>query len=420
VFRADTSRAKHSNGGKHSDGSTAIGFGVVHQFSPDQARALGGPFAGERAAAAERAAAMAWPTAAEEIWRYSRIGDLDLDRYSAGKVETHVDAGAAGAHVSTEESTLGVFPEIPGAEAPDVFAELNAAFHSPVVVTIPAGAVVQQPIVVEHRVVGGAVFPRLILDAGEDSEVTVVERFASVDDDVLVVPVVQVRAGDAARVKYLAVNELSHRAWQIGHLLAVGGADSSVTLATVALGSHYARLRTEARITGRGGTTKQLALYFADGEQMHDFRTIQDHAAPHSTSDLLFKGAVQDTSASVYTGLIRIRPDARGSVAFQTNRNLTLGAGAWAESVPNLEIETNDVRCSHASTVGPIDDEQRFYIESRGVPPPIAERLIVLGFFDEVLAQLPMPALTAELRRRVADKFDRAELVAAGRQGSTE
>ena len=172
-----------------------------------------------------------------------------------------------------------------------------------------------------------------------------------------------------------------------------------MTVATVALGGHYARLRTEARITGRGGSTKQLALYFADGEQMHDFRTIQDHAAPHTTSDLLFKGAVQDSSASVYTGLIKIRPDAGGSVAFQTNRNLTLGAGAWAESVPNLEIETNDVRCSHASTVGPIDDEQRFYIESRGIPTPVAERLIVLGFFDEVLGQLPMPALTAELRR---------------------
>ena len=218
------------------------------------------------------------------------------------------------------------------------------------------------------------------------------------------------RAGQAARVKYLAVNDLSHRAWQIGHLQAVGDADSSVTLATVALGGHYARLRTEARIIGRGGTTKQLALYFADGEQMHDFRTIQDHAAPHTTSDLLFKGAVQDASASVYTGLIKIRPDARGSVAFQTNRNLTLGAAAWAESVPNLEIETNDVRCSHASTVGPIDDEQLFYIESRGVPTPVAERLIVLGFFDEVLAQLPMPALTAELRQRVATKFDSRQL----------
>ena len=126
---------------------------------------------------------------------------------------------------------------------------------------------------------------------------------------------------------------------------------------------------------------------------------------------------MQDVSASVYTGLIKIRPHARGTVAYQTNRNLTLGEGAWAESVPNLEIETNDVRCSHASTVGPIDPEHRFYLESRGVPTPVAERLIVLGFFDEVLDQLPVPALTAELRDRVARKFDGRELAAAVREG---
>ena len=138
---------------------------------------------------------------------------------------------------------------------------------------------------------------------------------------------------------------------------------------------------------------------------MHDFRTLQDHAAPRTNSDLLFKGAVKDTAKSVYTGLIKIRPEAKGSVAFQTNRNLTLSEGAWAESVPNLEIETNDVKCSHASSVGPIDDEQRFYLESRGIEPDIAERLVVLGFFDEVLGQLPVGALAGELRSAVAAKL---------------
>ncbi len=250
-------------------------------------------------------------------------------------------------------------------------------------------------------------FPRLVIDAGDDSEVTVVERFTSTDGDtVLVVPVLQVRAGQAARVRYLGVNELASTAWQIGHQQAVGGRDSTTTLATVALGGHYARVRTEARISGAGGSTRQVALYFAGGEQMHDFRTIQDHDAPHTTSDLLFKGAVQDSSRSVYTGLIKIRKHARGTSAFQTNRNLTLSEGAWAESVPNLEIETNDVKCSHASTVGPIDPEQRFYLESRGIPTQIAERLIVLGFFDEVLDQLPVGPLAAELRARVANKLD--------------
>jgi Fe-S cluster assembly protein SufD len=177
-------------------------------------------------------------------------------------------------------------------------------------------------------------------------------------------------------------------------------------LATVTLGGDYVRARTEARLSGEGGSTRQVALYFAGGDQMHDFRTIQDHDAPHTSSDLLFKGAVQDRAASVYTGLIKIRKHAGGSTAFQTNRNLTLSEGAWAESVPNLDIETNDVKCSHASTVGPIDEEQRFYLESRGVRPEIAERLVVLGFFDEVIAQLPAGAIADDLRERVSAKLD--------------
>lgn len=133
---------------------------------------------------------------------------------------------------------------------------------------------------------------------------------------------------------------------------------------------------------------------------MLDFRTLQDHQAPDGTSDLLFKGVVDDRSHSVYSGMIRVRPGARGTNAFQTNRNIKLSDDAWAESVPNLEIEHNDVRCSHASTVGPIDTEQRFYLESRGVPTRRAEQLIVSGFFDEVTDRLP-----AELRPLVAARI---------------
>jgi Fe-S cluster assembly protein SufD len=218
--------------------------------------------------------------------------------------------------------------------------------------------------------------------------------------------VVQVRAGTAARVQYLAIDDLSDQAWSIGHQQAVGERDSSTLLATVTLGGDYARVRTEARLVGAGASTRQVALYFAGGTQMHDFRTIQRHEAPHTTSDLLFKGAVQDHAKSVYTGLIDIAENAKGTVAYQTNRNLTLSDGAWAESVPNLDIRTNDVKCSHASTVGPIDEDQRFYLESRGIRPEVAERLVVLGFFDEVLAQLPAGAIADELRSRVAGKLN--------------
>ena len=134
-------------------------------------------------------------------------------------------------------------------------------------------------------------------------------------------------------------------------------------------------------------------------------RQLQDHDAPRTTSDLLFKGAVEDQAQSVYSGLIRVRKGARGTNAFQTNRNLVLSDGAHADSVPNLEIEENDVRCSHASAVGPIDEDQRYYLESRGVPPAVADRLIVLGFFDEILDRTPVPGLRELLRGAVAAKL---------------
>jgi Fe-S cluster assembly protein SufD len=342
------------------------------------------------------------PTTDAEIWRYSRIGELDLSAFEPAAHAPHVAGPSRYVHDGVD------LVDLFDGERPDVFAELNADFAATTHVVVPAGEVVDEPIVVTHVVPSSSVFvcPRLVIEAGRDSQVTVIERFTSAGDGrALVMPVLQLRADAAARVQYLSVQELSTDAWSIGHQQAVGDRDSSTLLASVALGGDYARVRTEARLVGAGGSTRQVALYFAGGEQMHDFRTIQDHAAPHTTSDLLFKGAVQDHSKSVYTGLIRIRENAKGTSAFQTNRNLTLSEGAWAESVPNLDIETNDVKCSHASTVGPIDEDQRFYLESRGIRPEVAERLVVLGFFDEVLEQLPAGDLAGELRSRVAAKL---------------
>jgi len=344
---------------------------------------------------------MDMPTPEQEVWRYSRIGELQLDRFHPVSPTTSVQGanGFLADHHDLDTSTVH-----------DIFDALAASFHGDTVLSIPRGQHVAAPIMVTHTVHGNdeATFPRLVIDAGENSEVTVVERFVSDGSGAaLVVPRLFVRAQQAARVTYLAINELVTTVWQLGHQQAIGERDSTTLLATVALGGEYARVRTDAKVVGQGASTRQVALYYADETQMHDFRTLQDHVAPRTTSDLLFKGAVQDTARSVYTGLIRIGHEAKGSVAYQTNRNLTLSAGAWAESVPNLEIETNDVKCSHASTIGPIDEDQRFYLESRGIPPKIAERLVVLGFFDEVLTQLPVGSLAAELRAQVAAKLDR-------------
>ena len=371
-------------------------------LTSDDVRSLQMADADERLSAFDRFAAAPLPTPQQEIWRYSRIGELQLDSYRYGTLSTTITGAES---VLVDDATIDAESEL------DLFAELNRAFMAPIHIRVPRGNVLEQPIVITHtlRADGAACFPRLVIDAEADSEVTVIELFVS-DESVtgIIMPVLQVRAQQAARVKYLSVNELGSKVWQIANQQAVGDRDSNTLLSTVALGGDYARVRTHARLVGQGGSTRQVALYFADGTQTHDFRTTQEHIAPKTTSDLLFKGAVNDQARSVYTGLIKIGPNARGAQAFQTNRNLTLSDGAWAESVPNLEIETNDVKCSHASTVGPIDEEQRFYLESRGIQPDIAERLVVLGFFDEVLGQLPVGSHAPELRERISAKLHQA------------
>jgi Fe-S cluster assembly protein SufD len=380
---------------------------LVRAFSPDAVRSFASTDLDIRLAALERATAGSMPSTDEEVWRYSRIAELDLDTFVPGRATTTVTGGDPAAEVVTSAALGDLFDT---EQAVDVFHELNSAFMDAVLISVRRGRTVEEPLVITHHLDadGVACFPRVVIEADDDADVTVVEQFISPEGvRALCVPRLEVNARQSARVKYLGINMLGTSTWLLGHQRATGERDSTMLLSTVALGGDYARMRTDARAVGAGASTRQVALYYADGNQMHDFRTLQDHIAPKTSSDLLFKGAVQDHARSVYTGLIRIREAAKGSAAFQTNRNLTLSHGAWAESVPNLEIETNDVKCSHASTVGPIDEEQRFYLESRGIAPDVAERLVVLGFFDEVLDQLPVGPLASGLREQVSAKLQR-------------
>jgi Fe-S cluster assembly protein SufD len=249
-----------------------------------------------------------------------------------------------------------------------------------------------------------AAAPRLVVRAGADSEVRVVEVFEGGGAGLLL-PATSVALAGAARVGYVGVQLLDRAAWSIGTLGIEAEDQASVTAGLAGFGGDYTRVRTDCRLVGRGATGNLLAAYFGDGDQTLDYRTFQDHVAPDTTSNLLFKGTVSDRSRSVYTGLIRVAKAARGTNAFQTNRNIKLSDDAWAESVPNLQIENNDVHCSHASAVGPIDEEQRFYLESRGVPTRVAERLIVAGFFAEVFDQLPASDLRPTLDAAVAAKL---------------
>lgn len=433
-------------------------------FTADAARALPGPawLVERRLAAAERLGAVEWPTAAEEIWRYSRIGELDLSRFRpvpAAQMGEPGDEPAPGggpiAAEAGERSGLVVvrngrvvhhaldpaleakgvrvcgiatceLDEIAGSlgacsdASPDAFTQLHDAFLAGgAYVKVPRGAVVDRPIVILHWSEGDglASFPHTLVVAEDGADVTVFDRYGSTDTGSgsaghLVDAVVELIVGDNAHVRYLSVQEHGPRTWQIALQRAHLARDASLKSSVVALGGDYARLRSESRLSGQGAESELTAVYFGDGSQMLDFRTLQDHDAPNTRSDLLFKGAVEDTAQSVYSGLIRIRQHAQRSNAFQTNRNLVLTEGAEAKSVPNLEIEADDVKCSHASTVGPVDDEQLYYLATRGVPPAEAERLVVLGFFDDVFDRLPLPSLVAPLRRSAVEKIERRDPIA--------
>ncbi|HEX3425122.1 MAG TPA: Fe-S cluster assembly protein SufD [Acidimicrobiales bacterium] len=370
------------------------------------------------------------PRESEELWRYSRIAELDLDGYTlapaAGPVipaalEPLLDAigprsalliGDRAVGPVAEGITVGPGdePSSPGAVAgePDALVALNAAFASMLTVRIGRGRLVADPIValVWAGADKAAHFPRLMIEVEPGAEATVIEIVASPDVASLVVPVTEMEVADGARLRHLTVQVLGPRAWQVATQASRVGRDGDVVSYNVALGGDYARVRSDSTLAGAGGSSRQLAVFFGAGRQMLDFATVQSHQGKHTTSDLLYKGSVAEESHSVYRGLIRVEKGASGTNAFQTNRNLVLGHGAHADSVPTLEIEENDVRCSHASAVGPIDEEQRFYLESRGVPTETAERLIVSGFLDDVLARVPFPPLVPWLRGALAERID--------------
>jgi len=426
-------------------------------------RALAGPswLARRRAGAWERFAAGSLPQEAEEVWRYSGIDRFDLDTFAPAPLHApgvpELEAGRVlaepfgpraglvvtynGAIVGVERATtvpgdqLSVASVLAAADAParlgdlahahDAFGELHDAFLADVVhIVVAKKVVLADPVVVVHlidRLAGSgapAAFPRSLVHVGPSAEAGVIELIAGAGADAaagpslppaLVMPVTELEVEDDAHLAYANLQVLDQGCTQLAVQASRVGRNATLRSFTVGLGGGYARVRTDSDLVGQGGHTALLAAYLGTDSQVHDFRTLQDHHAPRTESELLFKGAVADESRSVYSGLIHIRHGAHGAHAFQTNHNLVLSEGAHADSVPNLDIEENDVRCSHASTVGPIDEDQRYYLESRGISPAVAERLIVLGFFADLASRAPFggvgPWVVDAVSRRLSGRL---------------
>ncbi len=350
---------------------------------------------------------------------------------------------------SVPEDQLSVASVLSDAEAPpglgdlaparDAFGELHDAFLADVVhIVVARKAVLADPVVVIHLVdrvapTGSpAAFPRSLVHVGSSAQAGVIELVVSMERAAgsgrqvgasavpvgeaiestdrataaaLVIPVTELEVEDDAHLAYANLQVLDQSCTQLAVQSSRVGRDATLRSFTVSLGGGYARVRTDSDLVGQGGHTSLLAAYLGTDRQVHDFRTLQDHHAPRTESELLFKGAVADDSRSVYSGLIHIRNGAHGAHAFQTNHNLVLSEGAHADSVPNLDIEENDVRCSHASTVGPIDEDQRYYLESRGISPAVAERLIVLGFFSDLASRAPFTGVGAWVDTAVSTRL---------------
>ena len=284
----------------------------------------------------------------------------------------------------------------------------NGAF-----VHVAAGARIEEPVVITAiQATAGAMPWRSLIVVEDGAEATIVEQYLSADDELegYFNPVTEIVVGEGATVNYLCVQDLSERSWILGSQRASVARDASLHWVGLGLGSGQGKLRMETDITGKGASARVTGAYVGQGSQHLDYDTTQEHAAPHTTSDLAFRGILRDRATAVWSGMIKVDPDAQRTDAFQESRNLLLSDGAHADAIPGLEIEANDVRCTHAATIARLDAEQIFYLMSRGLTRSEAERLLVGGFLgviagrledSEFLHEVVSAALERELDERV-------------------
>jgi len=276
-------------------------------------------------------------------------------------------------------------------------------------VYIPKNTEVALPLETLHWMQGrnASVFPHTLIIVGENSKVTVIDRFESADTEepgfACGVNDLFLEAG--AKLTYVNVQNWSRKALAFQINSTAVGRDASAVNMALNLGGRYARTESVSRLLGEGGRSDMLALTVAEGSQEFDQRTLQDHRKPGTASDLLYKNSLNDEARTIFAGLIRVEPGAHRTDAYQKVRNLLLSDEAEANSAPGLEILADDVRCTHGATSGQVDAEELFYMLSRGIPRREAQQLIVFGFLNEVIERLGNEAIGNELRELVGRKF---------------
>jgi Fe-S cluster assembly protein SufD len=382
----------------------------------------------------ERYRALPLPSTTDEPWRFTDLKGFDPDSFvSNGHVGSQTPAQAAGSMLDLEVAALATVSE-DGIEierapegitfeplrdhellgtlvgADEKFGAHNAAlWEHGLLVQVPKGVVLEQPLYVRiaNSRDGGALFWRLLVVAEPESRFSVVEEYASARPDLAGYSnaVSELFVGQGAKVEYVSLQNLSAETWHFASHRARVDRDAELDWVAGGFGSKKGKTRSQNDLAGSGATSRVTGAYFADGEQHLDYDTFQEHIAPNTTSDFAFKGALRDHATAVWRGMIKVEKDAQKTNAYQENRNLILSERAHADSIPGLEIEANDVRCTHGATISPVNRDELFYAMARGISRGEAERLIVRGFFTDVLNRIELEpvreAVTEALEARI-------------------
>jgi Fe-S cluster assembly protein SufD len=393
-------------------------------------------------------AARPLPSRTDELWRFSSIQKITLDGFEVAEpaagaaiaselpafartaeivfTNNHLahrsalpaELAAKGVIFSPLEEALhkhadlvrAYFQKHPAALGGEKFVALNTALTaSGAFLYVPKGVEIAAPFVVQHNVSGAgkAIFPHTLVILEDHAQATVVEYFKSAETDArqLAAGVNDLHAGPNARLTYIGAQKWSADALAFQSNSIVARRDARVLALNLHLGGRQSRHESHSRLQGPGAHSEMLALTVAKDSQEFDQRTLQTHQAPHTSSNLLYKNALLDTARTIFSGLIVVEQDAQKTDAYQSNRNLMLSDDSEANSLPGLEIQANDVRCTHGSTSARIPAEQEFYLESRGITPEKASELLVFGFFEEVLDKLENQELHAVLSNLIQQKF---------------
>jgi len=401
----------------------------------------------ERRAAMRTFVATPWPTERDEAWRYTqlrrfRIDGLEpvdgpRDRDVSDRIRMRMtDSDAEGILVHKNGETVQRLDEVKekGVLFTDLrsavrdheelvrqhlytvvdakagkYHALNAAFwQNGTFVHVPRGVEVELPLgafTTADR--GGLSAGRTLIVVEENAKVTFLDEYTSepFDERLVHLAATELILGQGAKVRYLALQNWGRNVAHLNKVAAKLGRDARLESLTVSVGADAARAEVESSMTGPGSESEMLGLYFADQGQHYNQYTLQHHEADHAFSDVLFKGALRDASTAVYSGVIVVDEGAQKTDAYQTNRNLLLDTDSEAVSIPQLEIGANDVRCSHGSTTGPVPEDQRFYLMSRGMRPEVAEHLLVTGFLYEVTSRVTLPKAAEYVERVVQAKL---------------